>query len=50
MTSIGSPSANTSVTIGIRIPKVPHDVPVEKAKKAPTRNKTDGRMANENEN
>ena len=29
--------ANTATTIGIRIPKVPHDVPVANARKHPTR-------------
>ena len=28
---------NTAMQIGIRIPKVPHDVPVAKARKAATR-------------
>ena len=29
---------NTFTTIGIRIPKVPHEVPVANARNAPTRN------------
>ena len=34
---------NTSTTIGIRIPKVPHEVPVAKAIRQPTINITAGR-------
>lgn len=33
----GSAPGNTAIQIGIRIPKVPQDVPVAKARKAATR-------------
>ena len=35
--------SNTWVTMGIRIPKVPHEVPVENARKQPTRKIMAGR-------
>ena len=35
--------ANTATTMGIRIPKVPHEVPVENARKHPTRKMIAGR-------
>lgn len=46
MTSILEPDAKISVTIGIRIAKVPQDVPVEKARPVATRNNTGGSINN----
>ena len=39
----GSEFSNTLTTIGIRIPKVPQEVPVAKARKHPIRNTIAGR-------
>ena len=39
ITNIVDPSGNKEVAIGIKIPKVPQDVPVEKERPAPTINK-----------
>ena len=41
--SWGLEFSKTATTIGIRIPKVPHEVPVEKARKHPTRKIMAGR-------
>ena len=41
--SCGLEFANTATTMGIRMPKVPHEVPVEKARKQPTRKMMAGR-------
>ena len=40
---VGSEFSNTFTTIGIRIPKVPQEVPVAKARKHPIRNTIAGR-------
>ena len=45
ITNIVDPSGNKEVAIGIKIPKVPQDVPVEKDNPAPTTNKHAGRIA-----
>ena len=44
-TKSGSLSGNMAVTIGIKIPNVPQEVPVAKASPVPTRNKTAGKIA-----
>ena len=45
ITNIVDPSGNKEVAIGIKIPKVPQDVPVEKERPAPTINKHAGKIA-----
>ena len=42
-TSIGSVSGNIAVTIGIKMPNVPQEVPVAKASPLPTRNNIAGK-------
>ena len=44
MMAMGSSMENTPCTMGIRIPKVPQLVPVEKASRQPTTNTITGRI------
>ena len=45
ITSICEPSGKIEVAIGIKIPKVPHEVPVANARPVPTKNKQTGKIA-----